>query len=207
MNMEAVKQKSIKYLKTIGVDTPEHLPQIERLEDVSPRTAQDIASRLSALAYVIGLAYDAKGQDLLDSLNQYELLPYVSEYERQLLSQTVIDEQDKINISWLVESIQALAWCIGIAGLDHFRCCDDDLASKIPFKSDPIDFIRNARLRPIHEIQAQSDLLYRLHWYAREYALTKQKCRFDESVISQRRKAIDWAYGVEEHWDDISLDT
>ena len=205
--MEELKSKNTQYLSSIGIVVPEHLPQIESLIEVKPRTAQDIAGRLSALAYVIGLGFGAKGQDLLEQLNKYNLMLYVSEHENGLLSQDDIGEQDKINMTWLTECAQALAWCIGLAKLDHFKHCDDDLAQKIPFKAEPKEFIQKAQLRPISEIQEQSDLLYRMHWYTKNCGLTGQECELSEGVVSERRKAIDWAYGVEEDWDEVPMDT
>ena len=207
MILEELKNRTINYLSSIGIEVPESLPQIESLEEVNPRTAQDIAGRLCALVYVIGLGFDAKGKDLLEQLNKYNLQPFVSEYEKGLLSQDIIGDQDKINMSWLTECAQALAWCIGLVELDHFKSCDDDLAQKIPFKSDPGGFIKKAQLRPITDIQEQSDLLYRMHWYVRNCDLTGQDCKLSESIISERRKAIDWAYGVEEDWDEIPINT
>lgn len=110
-------------------------------------------------------------------------------------------------MTWLSEAAQSLAWCLGLVELDHFKHCDDDLAEKIPFKVDPSEFISNSRLRPIAEIQQQVDLLYRLHWYARNCRLTGSECELSESIISERRKAIDWAYGVEKDWDEVPADT
>ncbi len=205
--MEELKNKNTEFLSSIGIEVPGHLPQIENLDEVKPRTAQDIASRLSAMAYVIGLGFDAKGKELLTQLNKFDLMSYVSAYEAGLLNQEIIGDQDKINMSWLTESAQALAWCIGLVDLDHFKHCDDDLAHKIPFKTDPQDFIKKACLRPIAEIQEQSDLLYRMHWYARNCGLTGQECELSEGIVSERRKAIDWAYGVEEDWDEVPMDT
>lgn len=205
--MEEVKNKNTEYLSSIGIDVPQHLPQIESLDEVNPRSAQDIAGRLSALAYVIGLGFDAKGNDLLEQLNKFHLMSYVSSYESELLSQDIIRDKDKINMSWLTECAQALAWCIGLVDLDHFKHCDDDLAHKIPFKTDPQEFIQKAKLRPLAEIQEQSDLLYRMHWYARNCGLTGQECELSEGIVSERRKAIDWAYGVEEDWDEVPMDT
>ncbi len=205
--MEELKIKNTEFLSSIGIEVPGHLPQIENLDEVKPRTAQDIAGRLSAMAYVIGLGFDAKGEELLEQLNKFDLMPYVSAYEAGLLNQDVIGDQDKINMSWLTECAQALAWCIGLVDLDHFKHCDDDLAHKIPFKTDPQDFIKKACLRPIAEIQEQSDLLYRMHWYARNCGLTGQECKVSEGIVSERRKAIDWAYGVEEDWDEVPMDT
>ena len=174
---------------------------------MKPRSAQDIAGRLSALAYVIGLGFSADSKDLLVQLNKYKLMHFVSNYEKELLNQDSIADQDKINMSWLTECAQALAWCIGLVELNHFKHCDDDLAKKIPFKTDPGQFIQTAQLRPIAEIQEQSDLLYRMHWHTRNCGLTGQDCELSEGIVSERRKAIDWAYGVEEDWDEVPMDT
>jgi hypothetical protein len=207
MSMEELKTRTTDYLASVGIEVPSHLPTIEEMDEVTPRSAQDVAGRLSALAYVIGLGYGAQGSDLSEQLEKYDLVPFVSEREKSLLSEEVLDDQDKVDMSWQTESAQALAWCIGLVELDHFQHCDDDLAQKIPFKTDPSDFIRSAKLRPIAEIQEQSDLLYRMHWYARNCRLTGRDCDLSESIISERRKAIDWVYGVEEDWDEVPMDT
>ena len=118
--MEEVKNKNTEYLSSIGIEVPEHLPQIEGLDEVKPRLAQDIAGRLSALAYVIGLGFDTKGKDLLEQLNKFYLRSYVSRYENELLSQDIIGDQDKRNMSWLIECSQTLAlvhWSSGVGPL------------------------------------------------------------------------------------------
>ena len=205
--MEELKSTTTNYLASVGIEVPAHLPTIEGMDEVTPRNAKDVAGRLSARAYVIGLGFDAKGSDLLEHIQQYDLMPFVSEREKSLLREEVLGDQDKVDMSWQTECAQALAWCIGLVELDHFQHCDDDLAQKIPFKTDPSDFIRSAKLRPIAEIQEQSDLLYRMHWYARNCRLTGRDCDLNESIISERRKAIDWVYGVEEDWDEVPMDT
>jgi len=205
--MEEIKKKNTDYLTSINIDVPEHLPVIESLDEVRPRSAIDVASRLSAIAYVVGLAFDAPGASLAPYLEKYGLMPFVSDYEKSLLEQKTIEEQDKVNMSFLPECAQALAWCLGIVELNHFRHCDDDLAKKIPFKEDPSNFISSALLRPLNEIQEQADLLYRMHWYAKNCSLTGNESKLSQSIVSERRKAIDWVYGVEENWDEVPMDT
>ncbi len=205
--MEAIKNKNTEYLASLGIKVPEHLPLIESLDEVSPRSSTDVASRLCAIAYVIGLGFDVNGSELMVQIEKYNLVHFVSDYEKELLERKSVEGQDKINMTWLTESAQSLAWCIGLVVLDHFTHCDDDLADQIPFKTDPSDFITNAKLRPIEEIQEQSDLLYRMHWYARNCSLTGKECEFSMSIISERRKAIDWVYGLEENWDEVPSDT
>ena len=99
-------------------------------------------------------------------------------------------------MSWQGEWAGALAWCIGRVELEHFEHSDDDLAQKVPFKTDPSDFIRSAKLRPIAEIQDQSDLLYSMHWYATNCRHPGRDCDLSASIISEPRKPIDWVDGV-----------
>ncbi|GAA4501531.1 DUF4272 domain-containing protein [Pseudaeromonas paramecii] len=205
--MEDLKTNTTNYLASVGIEVPSQLPVIEGLDEVVPKSATDVAGRLCALAYVIGLGFGAKGSDLCALLQKFDLMQFVSEHEKKLLGAVVLGDQDKEDMFWQKECAQALAWCIGLVELDHFKHCDDDLAHKIPFKIDPNNFIRSAILRPIYEIQEQSDLLYRMHWYTKNCRLIGQHCDLSESIISKRRKAIDWAYGVEENWDEVPMDT
>jgi hypothetical protein len=131
----------------------------------------------------------------------------VSEYEKKVLSMNEVPMQDKNNMAWLCECAQALAWCLRLVNLNPFRHCDNDLFPKIPSQSDPSLFIEKAELRPISEIQAQCDLHYRMHWYARNCSLVGQESKLDLEIIMERRKALDWVYGVGESWDDIRMDT
>ncbi len=207
MNLEKLRDRNNSYLLSVGIKTNSNLPLIEEVEEVQPRTAQDVAGRLSSIAYVIGMAFGAKQDDLIYYLNKYSLWRYVSHYEKSLLESDKISEQDRINMEWLSESAQALAWALYLVDLDHFKHCDDDLATKIPYKKNPTDFISSSNLRPIEEIQEQSDLLYRMHWYAKHCRLEGKECVISESIILKRRKAIDWVYGVEQEWDEVQLDT
>ncbi|MCG9754692.1 DUF4272 domain-containing protein [Shewanella insulae] len=205
--MEKYKASSIATLSALKIHVPDHLPLIEGIDDVEPRTAADVAARLCAMSYVIGLGYDVPGNELKSKIEKYGLSEYVSIYEMALLNQDSISQQDKFNMQWLAEAAQALAWTIGLVEMDHFQGCDDDLAEKIPFNTDPSCFISESKLRPLDEIQQQADLLYRMHWYAKNCRFEGKESKLCESTISERRKAIDWAYGVEEDWDEVPMDT
>ena len=49
--------------------------------------------------------------------------------------------------------------------------------------------------------------MYRMHWYTRECKLQGRDIALNEGIVAERRKAIDWIYGVEEDWDEIPMDT
>ena len=127
---------------------------------------------------------------------------------RELLSKAEYTQQEKVNAVWLVECVQGLAWCLSLVELDPFKHCDDNLASHFPQPfGNPSKFISQAKLRPLGEIFQQVDLHYRLHWAARNARLRGRSCKIAEGFISERRKALDWAIGVELDWDRVPLNT
>lgn len=207
MNLDELKLKTEKFLQDNGVEVNTDLPTIESIKDVTPRSAEKVAKRICALTYVIGIAYDANRDELTKLLKDYDLWDSVTYKERRLLEASSVSQNEKLVCSWVPESIQALAWCIGLVELDNFNHCDDDLSSKIPFKEDPREFIQNSSLKELGEIQEQADLLYRMHWASVNTRLSGEKTDLNEGVIMYRRQAIDWVYGVEPEWEDISLDT
>ena len=207
MNLDALKSKTERFLQENGIEINTELPTIELLEYVSPQSAENVAKRICALTYVVGVAYDAKRDELIEQLKGYGLWSSITYREQRLLQAPDVSQNEKLVCSWIPESIQALAWCIGLVELDNFKHCDDDLAEKIPFKTDPQEFIRNSSLKPLNAIQSQSDMLYRMHWAAVNARLSGKVIALDEGTIMYRRQAIDWVYGVEPEWEDIPLDT
>ena len=204
---DVIKSNNEAAIVGLGLEVNESLPLIESLDAVRPKSAREVAARACALSYVIGIGFNADRKELIEELSAYRLWDFVSERERALLLAQTVSEQDRLNATWLAECIQALAWVIGLVELDHFRECDADLAQRIPFRRDPSPFIESAVTRPLHEIQQQADLLYRLHWYATHCRLHGKISRVSESVVMERRRAIDWAYGTAESWDQVPLDT
>jgi len=207
MSLEALKERTNGYLESLGIETNPNLPLIEGLEEVKPRSAQDVAGRVCAIAYVVRIGFGANRTELIGYLRDFGLWKHVSDYEKSLLVTVEISEQDRINMEWMTECIQALGWAIYLVELDPFKHCDDDLASKIPYMENPSDFINSACLRPIEEIQEQSDLYYRLNWYTKKCRREDKEGLLSWGIILERRKAIDWLYGVEQDWDEVPLDT
>jgi hypothetical protein len=132
MNLESIKNKNTELLSSFNIEIPNHLPLIESIDEVNPRTAKEVASRLCAISYVLGLGFGAERTLLKIYLEGYKLMDFVSDYEKRLLEEENISEQDVINMTWLTEAVQSLAWCLGIVGLDNFKHCDDNLVEKYP---------------------------------------------------------------------------
>jgi hypothetical protein len=207
MNLEALKTLNESKLLSEGIEVNPNLPTIEALSDVSPQLAANVASRVCAMSYIVGLAFNVDPKLLVENLKKYSLWNFVSEWEKKLLLQDQLSEEEINEITWMPESIQALVWSLGLIGLDHQLPCDDKLASIAPPYRDPSEFIKSAVLKPIAQIQEQCDLLYRIHWYSKYCRMNDIDCLYKENVISERRKALDWIYGVTENWDEIPMDT
>ncbi|KZN36699.1 hypothetical protein N474_17370 [Pseudoalteromonas luteoviolacea CPMOR-2] len=204
MELELIKQRNKAYLDSIGIITNASLPTIEELIEVKPQGAESIAKRICALSYVIGLAYGADPKQLRDYLKSYGLWESVTYREKRLLEAELISTKEQNEIRWMVESMQALAWSLGIVELDNLKNCDDDLADNFPIKSDPSEFIKEASRVSIYDIQKNCDLLYQMHWACNH---DNSQNQLDKGVICARRSALDWVYGVDPEWEDIPMDT
>lgn len=208
MTPDAAKIISESFLREHGIEINVTLPIIETPSELSPQTSKAVATRGVVLSYIIGLGFGASGGQIKPALVDYGLIDALSANELQLVNSDAISDQDKINCTWLTECAQSLAYCLGLADLDPFRPCDDDLASHFPDPfSDPNPFIESAALRSFDDVYLQADLHYRIHWAARNSRLTGTGCPVKESFIRERRRPLDWVIGVEADWDEIPLDT
>ncbi len=208
INPEKVKADSIATLRSWGVSVIEHLPQLEAEADLFPQSALDVARRCMIMSHVIGIGFGGDADELREAADGWCLMEYASAHERDMLSRTTHTEQERINATWTVECLQSFAWCLGIAGLEPLKHCDDDLASKFPAPfTDPSEFIATAKLRPFEEIYRQADLHYRLHWAARNARLEGGQFPVTEGFLWERRRALDWVIGVEADWDEVPSDT
>jgi hypothetical protein len=207
LDLAQIKTENDAFLRSRGVPVNSSLPLIEDVDAVHAKPAQVVAKRLCAMGYIIRSAYGMPLVEVNEWIGRLDLGDALSSEERAALASGDLSEQHKINFGWLAEGAQVLAWSLGLAELDHFRQCDDDLANKAPFKAAAKSFVASARLVPLAAIQRQADLLYRMHWATVDARLNGTECPLHEGLIRERRRAIDWVYGVAEDWDDVPLDT
>lgn len=204
---EKAKTRSEHYLEAKGIAVNATLPFIESPDELRPKSAREVARRSLVLGYLIGIGFGQPSLKLKTELLKWNLYGDASPDEQLLLEKSHYEPQEKINATWLTECVQSLAWGLSMAALDHFRRCDGDLGPKFPIMHDPAFFIAAARLRPFEEIYLEADLLYRLHWAARNARMFGQASSLEEGLIAERRKAVDWMVGVASEWDEIPLDT
>ncbi len=206
---ESIKEKNEAFLRQLGLEVNTALPLVESPEETSPKSATDVAQQLVAVSYVVRVGFGYLASSARARLLELGIADILGGLSQDLLAQDSLSEQDKVNMTWQVEGIQSLAWALNLAELDHTRGCDHDLASRLPAQELEQEkaFIANAQLRPLSEIREQVDLIYRMHWACVNARYTGTATSLNESIIRERRRALDWIYGVEEDWDEVPLDT
>lgn len=113
------------------------------------------------------------------------LWPHVEGNEQKVLLSDRISTQQRIDTSWLAESIASLLWALQmIPELPAYdREADHTLTSRLRSESIP-EFITQARLRPKRDIEKQRQIAELWHWRARTRDPPMQGRFGDGSVAS-----------------------
>ena len=213
MTAQERKEKTETFLKEINIPFNFGLPPIEEESEANIRTAEEIAKRIIILAYLGVYSEDGDKDEILEFFKTEKLWDFVSEYEKKLLSKKKLTKKDRINISWQSECILLLLWTINKVdnlGLPIEQCNIGEILDLLPNAFDTTkDFIQSAIVRPKVEILDKSDLIYRLHWAAREADSKGEDVpgNFDIGIIQEWHYAINWVTYYDENWDDIITDT
>ncbi len=207
------KEKTETYLKELHIPFNFGLPPIEEESDSTIRSGTDIAKRIFVLVYLGVYSEDGDKNEIVGFFKSEELWDSVTEDEKKLLSEKKLTEKDSINISWRSEGIYLLLWAIykiDNLGLPIDQCNIGEMLELLPnaFESTK-DFIKNATVRPTAEILDKSDLIYKLHWAAREADSKDEDIPgdIDTGIIQEWHYAINWITYYDENWDDILTDT
>lgn len=210
----ALQRKLIteKFLGEIGIPFIEHLPTIEEESETVLRTAQEIAERIIILSYLcyIGEVEEDK-LDVVKYLKKEKLWDSVTPIEKkQFLTTSKFEQQELINISWKAECIWILLWTIKkieVLEMPTDEIQIEDFIELLPdFMETTKHFIETSQLRYKSEILDQSDLLYRLHWAAKNDK--SHELSINRSIIQERHYAINWVTCYENlNWDEITVDT
>lgn len=211
---EQRKKETEKYLKSLNIPFIDHLPVVEEESEVKIRTGQAIAERILVLVY---LAYISEVPDqretVIEFLKTNLLWEKVSPDEKVLFQKEDLSEQEIANISWRSEAVWLLLWSINKVEklvLPTKQIDINEIVSRLPkFLTDPKAFIKTAKVRPASEILDISDLMYRLHWAARNAQLNNQPmpANLNLSIVMERHYAINWVTFYADEWDEITTDT
>lgn len=208
MTSQEIKELSEKKIRELNLNISTHLPQPDSFSSLEFRTAQEIATRIIILTYIVGVGHNAKRKVIREYLRKYNLYQSLSNAENSLLHKWILRKQDKIDSMWASESIEILGWSIGLWNeFDYLTLCNEDRQIEhLPMRKDPFDFISKAKLIDTRRIYIESDLLSRLHWISKRQTFgTLGKNTRD--VYSERCKAINWIVDNRQNWDEVNTDT
>lgn len=112
MDFETIKSNSEEVVKGLGGEICDWLPVYEVTE---MRSRDEIVERALIMNAMINIAFNAPIELISDYMKANNLTTSLSSVEKEILGQTQesIDEQDKINLHWYLESLWALLWVMG----------------------------------------------------------------------------------------------
>ncbi|WP_052346032.1 DUF4272 domain-containing protein [Hymenobacter swuensis] len=177
------------------------------------RGIEGIRARMSVLNALINISFQAPVAVIEKWLTQENLLAYLSPDEAAILTKTnkQLTEQELANLRWNLESLWAMMWATQmVSELDPVKWCGDNMASLLPNleqgqTNEKLTGLQN--LRSAAELYRMLDFYYRLHWYCVDERLHGRAANVSESLVYERRKALEWIYNNQYEWDDVEMST
>lgn len=211
--------RSEKLIRAAGGDVLPSLPLIEPASEVKLRKASVVAERVLCLVVVAAKASgDVDDAEMLGWARGESFWEQLSARETEFLADDDPDENARVHMSWQIEAALPLLWALGApleVGMMLESQAPQVVLDRIPQLGDPTqEFVNSAALRPVDRILDECDLIYRVHWAARNEQLggkpTPEGWEYD--VIMERHKALNWltCYGDEDgegDWDSVGTDT
>jgi hypothetical protein len=129
-------------------------------------------------------------------LREEGLMEEITPYEKRLLQQKegTWEPDDRVEISWRVESVGVLLWALNKAA--NIPAYDrlfntDSLFDALPILSYMEGFLRDSQLRPINEIRQAREAAEVWHWRARAYDLMRAGVsRIENQSLTEQVKAL-----------------
>jgi hypothetical protein len=216
---ELRKEQSIEKLKKYRIDYINNLPLTYEANEVRMKSVEMIAKRYIANIISIQVACDIlNNADIdysikffTDLLERYNVKLDLNELEKKVFNKKA-DESALINLSWQYESINVLAWILGLKKDLEFpkEICDVNfLMERIATCKDFDEFIGRCNPTNIEDALDELDLEYRYHWAIVEKRINPSTNIGDLNgeIVVERRRALEWLFSDEEDWNEISLDT
>jgi len=207
INPRKIKLKSESIIRDAGGVICDHLPLLDK---TNIRSQDEVIDRALVLVAMLQLHFEAPTKFIRDWIGENNLSSALSSEESKLIAKHEDDfsEQEKINLYWYIEALQAVLWATKIMpSLPVDESIPETQASHCPdFHSneDGSKFRNHMVLRSYSEIFEKLDLYYRTHWWLRN-----GKGTHEEQIdwVTERRKVLEWIMDRNLDWDDIPLDT
>ena len=211
--------RSEELIRAAGGNVLPSLPLIETASEVKLRKPSEVAQRILCLVVVSAKSSgEVDDEQMMDWARGESFWEHLSVRETEFLADDDPDEQTRVHMSWQIEAAIPLLWALG-SPLEMGMMLESQaprvVLDRVPKLGDPtLEFVSSATLRPVDQILDESDLIYRVHWAARNEQLGGRPTpdAWEYGVIMERHKALNWliCYGEEDgegNWDFVGTDT
>tara|TARA_Y100001937_G_scaffold103410_1_gene142570 strand:+ start:485 stop:1261 length:777 start_codon:yes stop_codon:yes gene_type:complete len=206
------KERSIAKLKRFGLPHSKYQQPLPPASEVQLRTKKEILHRSYALVTV---CYKAAGvhpsriEGFMDSFKAHE---YLSPDERSFLADTNPTNSEIVEFSWRNESLVVLLWAVGL--IQELPYPDsqsnmDPVYTLFQYNY-PGELESKANVRSKTEILDKADLIFRMHWAAKESQVNpdSRPVNVNAQVLYQWHYTFNWLIRyMDDTWDNISTDT
>lgn len=209
MDMRQIREENLKIARSLGYPINESLPVLDEVQQI--RSLAEATERLLCLYAIVACSYGFPKEQATKWLTREGVVDYLAESEKEYLES---NSSKSVNAEkqWLVESLWALAWCVGCHdNLDFSDSCSDNFVQMLPDiakDAATISFRTRLHLRTESEIAEKTDLAYCLHWAVRNADIKGRKPpgAVPGRVIVERRRTLEWIIS-QDRWDKVTLDT
>ena len=206
------KSESEAAILALGGHINAALPQID-LTEIHPRDSHDVASRALVLSVLVHMSFGAPLKLARPWLEAHGLTTVLSPEEREMvMAQSDPPENLRNRLRWNIEALWAAVWAGRLVDdLGPTTPIGDQLAGLLPdlrTQEPPRRFLDAFQIRAPETMLRQLDLLYRAHWAARDSRISGSSgCPFNEGIVHERRKLLEWALNATVDWDDVEMST
>jgi len=213
---EAESRRTRSIAKLIQHDVPYilHLPMIETEDETLRRKTDEVGLRIICLALVSMKGAGADHGFVLEGVQHYGVHDDLSPDEADLVYNPQPSDHQMLQLSWRVEAAHALLWSVeSVETLSYPSSTTDWNAFWETFhEGNRVDFLQGWELRPQDILLDEADLIYRLHWAAREAGLNGREgpAGLYTCVVMERHYALNWLVAPLDDpypWDSVPTHT
>ena len=216
---ELRKELSELVLHKRGIRINLQLSLIESEDEISLRSPNELAERITALKFIRDFVMSDEAQKALirDVININQLRTCFSANELSTIFSTPAqDDARPLDLrSYSGEALSFLMWASSLQkniGMPDGQRSPSDIDTLIAELPPPLAQISDRiKLRSKSEILDWADLLYRLHWAVRHAHITAKPTpgRLNADAVHEWHKAVNWLirFDDEDDWDKVSTET
>jgi hypothetical protein len=207
----STKSESEAAILALGGRINASLPHID-LTEMHPRDSHEVASRALVLSVLVHMSFGAPLKLVRPRLEAHGLTSILTSEEREIvMAKSDPSENLRNRLRWNIEALWAAVWAGGLVDdLGPTTPLGDQLAGLLPdlrTQESPRRFLDAFQIRSPETLLGKLDLLYRAHWAARDSRISGSDCPFNEGIVHERRKLLEWALNATVDWDDVEMST